>query len=778
MLTGVRPLAEKEPYRVARMLIDATVNMIRLQMHQEDMDQEEDYSEAWCKRLHELDRNYEGDKATLVHTLVFACEQVYERSSDSVVALDEVLRDQQWKVFKRLRQHLYAQYPNEITKPWIRELILEHGEYHLYKHHYEFQRMIRSACEHFGEQLLTEAERTQIFDAIHTGPSKANYQAWVEEGLDEEFTEERFQQHRRNFHRLQFTPFQSVLFGEYEPFFQGLEEQATDPISDEDYPPIQTRSGHVFTRSPRPVETLAVLTDEELLSYINDWERNDFAPEGDSLVEINIEGLAGAFQTVFKETIVPDADRFQFWMQHYTNIARPIYVRMMINVIQENVKEKNLDKLSEWLTFSEWVLSHPDQGTESDYKIDGQGDESRTRPNWYNSRRAIGDFIETCLREETDLSLPDREQLAKLLEMLCTQFDSGLDNDEITFPDQNNLLNEAFNNTRSRALQTLIGFALWLREHDSASKVPEVIAILEKRITSQTEYPLTLPEYAMLGRLYPGIINFNKEWAIQHKLDFFPQDKLPEWLAAFSSFICSNAPHQLTYEIFLDDFDFALQHIADCEKQDHTEEEWINTLGQHLFTYYLWELHPLRGSVGNDSHSSLLERYYQLTNNNRKYWAYLFDYVGGHILLPTSEQLSKNMEDRIIAFFKWRLEQKEPIELEQFKFWLESKCLEAEWRLEAYWEILEVCKLDDAGSTTQMAVLCDLLPNHTGKVFECFAKLTDRRDDHDIYIQTEKAKTLLETGLNSSDKNVYKNAERARDNLLRAGTCDLSDLTD
>ena len=304
MSKGVRPLAEKEPYQVALLLIDATANMIHLRMHQEELNQGVDSSEIWYERFNELDIDYEDSDKTLVHTLTFACEQVYEKSPDLVVALDEALRDQQWGIFKHLREHLYAQYPNEQTKPWIRELIIEHEGYDRWEHRYEFQWMIRSACKHFSASLLTKAERAQIFDAIRSGPSKANYQAWVVEWLGEEFTEERFQQRQRGFHRKQFKPFEPLLFGKYATYFQELEDKATDPISDEDYPPIKTMGGHVSNRSPRPPKDLAFLSDEELLSYINEWNDKEFFSEGDLFVEIDIEGLAGAFQTVFKESII------------------------------------------------------------------------------------------------------------------------------------------------------------------------------------------------------------------------------------------------------------------------------------------------------------------------------------------------------------------------------------------------------------------------------------------------------------------------------------------
>ena len=771
MSKGVCPLAEKESYQTAHLLTHATANMVRLRTHQEELNQGIDSSEIWYERLHELDTGHEAPDKTLVHTLIFACKQVYEKSPDSVVDLDKFLRSQQWGVFKRLRQLLYAQSPNEKTKPWIRELILEHEEYHLWEHRYEFQRMIRSACEHFGEKLLTEAERTQIFDAIRSGPSKANYRAWVE-GLGEELTEERFQQHQRNFHRKQFNPFEPLLFGKYATDYQELEIEVNAPISDEDYPPLKTRGGYVSNRSPRSTEDLADFANEKLLIYINEWQENEFFSEGNSFVEIDIEGLAGAFQTVFKETIIPNSNKLRFWLENRERIERPIYVRMMIHAMQAEVKEKNFDKLNEWLAFSEWVLSHPDREHEQNYRLGRQGDESRENPDWYNSRMAINRFIEACIEEDVPLSA--RGQLTKILEMLCTQFDRHLNQNL----NQNDLIGKGINSTRSRALEILVKFGFWLRRHDSESEAPEVTTILEKRFALQTDQPLTLPEHAILGRNYSWIFNLNKTWAKKHKSEFFPQDKLLEWLAAFSSFICSNNPHKVIFEIFLNDFDFALQHIADCEKQDHTQKESIDTLGQHLFTYYLWGLYPLKGLIETRNRYSLLERYYQVTNHDREHWANLFNYVGSHILPNTSGQLAKDWKDRIIAFFDWRFEVKESTELQQFSFWLEAECLEAEWRLEAYSKILEVCQLDDVSVAIQADTLCKMFPDHTAQVLECFVKVTDRRGDNNTYIQTNEAKTILKAGLNSSDERVRQNAERARENLLRKGRFELLNLDD
>ncbi len=790
MSTGVRPLAEKEPYQTACLLIDTTTNMIYLRMHQGELDQEIDPSEIWYEWFHELDINYGDPDKTLVHTLVFACKQVYEKSPDSIVTLDKILRNQPWGVFKRLRQHLYAQYPNEQTKPWIHELILGHKDYNRWEHRYEFQRMIRSACEHFGGTLLSEAERTQIFDTIRIGPPKEDFQ----KRLGGEFTEEKFLQHQRSFHRKQFKPFEPLLFGKYATYFRELEDKAADPISDEDYASIKAMGGAVSNHSPRSPKDLENLTDAKLLASMNEWEGNELFSEGDSVVEINIEGLAGAFRSVFEKLILPDANRLRFWIENRERIKRPIYVRMMIDGMQAEVKGKNFNRLDEWLTFNEWVLLHPNQEHKRDYKLGRQGDESRDNPDWYNSRETVETFIETCLGQDVDVPASARIQLAKLLEILCTQYDRHLDQQEVDFLNRNDLIDEAINNTRGRALEALLQFGFWLQRHDSDSEASEVTMILEKRFVPEVERPLTLPEYAILGRDYRAIFSLNKVWAVKHKSDLFPQDKLPAWLAAFSSFLHYNPPFERICEIFQDDFDFALQYLADSKKRDTSDEKQTNIfgrplkqnspeeklaegLGRHLFTYYLWGMYPLGESLENNKQCSLLEQYYQVTDDNREHWANLFDYVG-RILRSTSEQLAKDLKDRTIAFFNWRFEEKEPKELQQFTFWLEAKCLDAEWRLDAYSKILEVCELDDVSIAIQVEALCELLPNHTAKVLECFAKLTDRSGDNNIYIRTEEAKTILKAGLESSDENVRQNAAQAHENLLREGRFDLLDLED
>ena len=781
---GVRPLAKKAPYKVARILIDATADMIRLRTHQQGLDNGIDNSESWCDRLTESEDDYEDAEKSLVHTLTFACDQVYEKLPNSVSELDKTLREQQLRAFKRLRYHLYAQHPNETTKPWIQQLIREHEGYDWLEHRFEFQRMVRIACEQFGNALITKEECIRIFDSISSGPSKANHRVWVVEFLGEELTEERFKTHTRRFHRMQLRPFESLLFGKYAAYFHDLQRDAETPISDDDYGPrrIQTSFGP-NDHSPITPEDLANYGDEELLDFINQWNNEEVFYDGTRYMRVNIHGLSQTFETVFQKSIIPNSNRLRFWMENFERIERPIFLERMIAVMQERVAAKNFDKFDKWLTFLGRVLLHTDHKLANDRK---KANEPREVPEWYSPRLAVGDFVRICLEKDSDMPVSARDQLAHLLDTQCTQSDWHLDEEPTPNKCQTNLADKGINNPRGKAWQDLINFGFWLRRHDLESESREVTKILEKRFATDSQYPLTLPEYAILGMSYNQILSLDRKWAIKNKSNFFPQDAMSQWLAAFGSYVDYNRASEPAFEILREEYSFALQLLDDLDKQhcpedkstgifdrrtreNSPEEKLMSILGRHLFIYYLWEMCPLKGET------SLLERYYQMTDGNRERWGHLFEYVG-RTLRDTSEQPEQNLIDRIIDFFDWRIEVEEPMELRQFNFWLEAKWLTPKWRLDACAVILDICKSNRVSIIIPLDALCEMLPDYTAKVVACFARLTDDIGDDNIYIYTDEAKTILSAGLGSSDHDVRKNAKRGHENLLRIGRFDLLDL--
>ena len=769
---GVRPLAEHEPYQVARILIDAVASMIRLASHSEDSDKDwiEDYSEVWCQRLDKSDRTYQNVKETLVQTLTYACEQVYDKAPESIDALDQALRNQRWKVFKRLRQYLYASNPNEQTLPWIRELILGHDDYSRQEYHYEFQLMIRKASEKFGTRLLTEAEQTTIFDAILSGPSKEVFQEWI----GERYSEDAFKQRQRYFHRMQLSLFSALLSGEVQRYFNELEDDPqAEAITDDSYSPYgEVTVSTVSYRSPKSIKDLENFTDEDLLNYLNNWDEKHRDKDN---WQINISALADVFQSLFEEKIIPDGKRLVFWMTHRDRIARPIYVTAMVKAMQELVKNTKFNNLEQWIKFCAWVLSHSNSnqvGCQPELR-----DKSRDYPDWESSRRAVVDFIDACVNKDTDTPVTIRNGLADLLQQVCSQSDWRLDHDRPVLLNRDDPIIEAINNTRSRALESLINFGFWIRRHCPEDPVPELTDILSKRIAEDSDFPLTQPENALLGKHFTNICILNRDWAVEQRKRLFPQSNTAFWRDTFGSYLRFNGPSKWIFDILQDELEYAIEnlHILAATKGHGIEP--VDSLCQHLFIYYLWGVYPLEGD------KSLLKRFYNKTNGDRKHWAQLFDHVG-RSLKNSGRNLDIALTDRARAYFDWRLKAAESLELQEFTFWLDAECLDPEWRLQSYSKILDLGRgKSDLGHekgaklSIQVGALKELLPDHLALVVECFAKITDTMDqDTQVYFLADEAKPILKAGLNAEDLQVRENAERARENLLRHGNFDYLDV--
>ena len=757
---GVRPLAEHEPYQVARILIDAVASMIRQRMRQQDFDKgvDQDSSEIWCQKLNISDHGYQDIQGSLAQTLTYACEQVYRKAGGSIDALDQVLRNHRWALFRRLRQHLYASYPNEQTLPWIREQILGHENYSRSEHNYEFQLMIRTSSEYFGSRLLSEDEKEEIFDNILSGPSREDYREWMEE----RYSNEAFQKRQRYFHRKQLRPFDALLSGRVRDYFDELEgEIHAEDVTDDSYLLYSMGTGGpVRYKSPKSIEDLQTLTDEDLISYLNEWDQ-EHRDKDNWLIEINIDALAGVFQSLFKEQVVHNGERLTFWMTNRNRITKPVYVAAILKVMLELVKEKNFGNLDQWIEFCGWVLSHP-----APAQVEGQPEpreESRDRPDWSRSRRAVVDFIDACVSKDIEAPVAARDGLAKLLQQVCTQPDWRLDHDRPVLLNQDSPITEAINNTRSRAIESLVGFGFWIRRSLPGDHLSEVIGILTQRIADDAKIPLTRPEYALLGVHFGNLCLFNGGWAAKHRENIFPQGNESVWWDAFGSYLRFNEPVILVFEILRDEFQSAIGNLKSLSTKNDNSKILVNRLGQHLFTYYLWKVYPL---VGDES---LLASFYTTTNDNRARWADLFDYIGRSLRI-SEKHLDQGLIDRIINFFDWRQDVAEPIELRKFTFWLNAECLDPDWRLQSYLKILDLGRGSADEIHLEVKYLIQFLPDYLALVVECFVKITEFMcQGAQTHIPTDGAKTILEAGLKAEDQEIQKNAERARENLLRSG---------
>lgn len=762
---GIRPLIEKEPCQTARMLIDFTFNMIQLTKHDDELEKcgNEDLSELWCCYLDDLEEDYSDPKEILINALTYACEKVYELSPELIDNIDQLLKNQRWKVFKRLRQHLYSKNLTEKTLPWISELICQYGEYSKQAYNFEFQLMIRKACEHFGFDFISDEQFENIFNKIQSGPDEEGLCYLSEELPPKEMLEKR----GFYFQYKQLRPFESILTGKYLSYYNDIKEKLEGvQLTDDDYCPMgRVKGGVVKNKSPVSVEYLENLGDAKLLEYINEWQDNH-RDKDDWLTEINISSLSEAFQTVFKNTIISDENRFVFWIDNRDQIKRPVYVKMIVKAMQENIFQQPIETLEKCFEFCEWVLSHKDTERQEGELL---SDESSESPDWHSSRRAVGDLVGVCANKDSNLSLEVRDSLGKLLKLLCTQFDWRLDCHKPVILNRNDQLTEAINNTRSMALESLVYFGFWVRKYSPEDELSELNEILDERLDGNAQFSLKPPEIAMLGMHYGRLYNLLKDWAIDNKDKIFKQDNLPIWAEAFGHFIRFNRPNLQFFEIFENDFEYALENLNELKSKKYLDKEIIDLIGQHLFAYYLWEVYPLQGS------ESLLEKLYERTSDERGYWGSLFNHVG--ISLSSSgDSINKALVERCKEFFDWRFKVNDPEELAKFAYWLGADCISPDWRLEKYSLILDIRGNKSREVMSELITLNSMLEENTEKVVECFAKITDFIDQNDsYYIRKEIGSKIISFGLKNDGADTQKNAERARENLLRIGRFDFLD---
>ena len=78
----------------------------------------------------------------------------------------------------------------------------------------------------------------------------------------------------------------------------------------------------------------------------------------------------------------------------------------MVSAMHDRVLSKQFESLDKCLDFCDWVLSHSEH---SDEMGANHSDNFREPPGWQSTRRAVGDFVGTCLEENINVPVSARE---------------------------------------------------------------------------------------------------------------------------------------------------------------------------------------------------------------------------------------------------------------------------------------------------------------------------------------------------------------------------------
>ncbi len=767
---GIVPLGMSAPLETGKVLVEAISDMIRLKRGLKRVradDYVQDGSVLWCREIDRGSGPHSDPDEILVRSLtkVLSHGLMNDQSGALADPIFSMLLSARWPVFKRIGNHLAAQKP-QVASTWIRKAVLEYEDYAVREYGREFAEMVRNSTQSGNPRLLDQTELAPIFDAILSGPNRQRFAEW----MGKDFTEEEFARRQAYFQKAQLWPFEAVLFGKYKEHFNRLTSGETPSL--DTYGPLVRSSGEakfVQSKSPITKEDLANKTDADLIQYLNHWNDAHHTMQ-EWWIEIDHRGLSQAFQ----EVILANPERFSKWDSEWKRIGRPIYLRAAMDAAAKIVETKNPRFLESQFRLALY-LAEKNSGTEA-YLENLSTPRSAGTPDWEYARQGAEAFLEACLKKENEVPQAWRETIGQLLSILCTGYDSILDENREIFRDSYDPIGTAINTTRGRALQRITDFVNWIdfaRGPGAFAQVPEITGILARRFAANP--PLTEPESGILGETFNRFFYWDRTWAVENLRNLFPRDPgLKHWRAAFHSYLRFSNVYGDLYESLKDDYLLGLAHI-DLFNDEGDYNTPAEAIGHHLFSFYATGRFELM-DAGNP-----LEKFLEVAGVGER--AGVIEFIGRS--LTSHPDTPPEPAKRCQEYFEARLstvekatDQEAANEFSLFESWLKAGVLDPGWRLAMTNRVLKL-PLDLRGDWSLVNSLAALLPAHVSQVLECFSTLISRNvTKRTFYIDRTEASVILRAGLESTNLSDQNIARKIQDDLLKAGHLEYLSLSE
>ncbi len=363
-------------------------------------------------------------------------------------------------------------------------------------------------------------------------------------------SEEAYVGRKRYFQLRHFSPFATILFDKYKELYESLHAENPN-LTDDDF--VAFHAGESKTggsRSVKSVAELAAMGDDDLISFLNEWEDVHRDPE-QWWIDIDFDGVGIAFQ----QLIAQNPNRFLDWGERWHEVKRPIYFRYALDLAAKRIVEHK-DELSKWFDLADWIMLQKDGPAVSE----GKGSEtSKNNANWDSARRKVVDLVKACVDKDKGIGDEWRPRIIALLEPACVAEDFFLDEDRAVVTPRDHLT-DAINTMRGRALEGLLDYGYWVRRNEGEkAEIREVFEILEKRFSGSPR--LSYPERALLGASFHRIYGLSPSWTKENVSNIFFQADPEAWQTAFGTYLNFNRAHSALFELLRPQFEFALENL-------------------------------------------------------------------------------------------------------------------------------------------------------------------------------------------------------------------------
>jgi hypothetical protein len=432
---------------------------------------------------------------------------------------------------------------------------------------------------------------------------------------------------------------------------------------------------HTWTgpESPKTPEELEGLHDTELLDLLRTYEG------GDGWFGSSRDGLARTLSVLAEK----DPARLSRLAPQLADLL-PVYIHWTLIGLENALRKRQAVDWDCLVELFEVVIGRKDEAP-----FDLDRDDIVGRWTWV--RKSIAGMLELAF-ELSDVEAPHslRSRVWAVLERLTDdeepdaayekEYGSGVSDPATT----------ALNTVRGRAMQAVVGYAMWVKRHGEADagvvipliyEAPEAVHVLEDHLNPARDGSPSIR--SVYGRYFPWLVVIGEEWARELVPRILPRDAGQSELhdAAWECYLAWSAPYDNCFRALDDEY-----LVASRESESPPRWEWLGSrhsprvgLGSHLVAFYL------RGLISLDDAGGHLASFFETSSPATRLEVLS---ALGRSLGPRTD-LTHEIGERLMALWEWRLnavtssdDLEQLPELGGFSWWLTCEGLSAEWRLE------------------------------------------------------------------------------------------------
>lgn len=749
-------LGSIDPQRALRLVCDLLTRAVELSITKSGESARNDQSAIWRPAIEDHEHNTDPDlRAHLVSAVRDHAEAAARSGREDLLAVIGELEARGWLVFRRIALHVLRRLatlaPDHVESRLVSEDLFDDEQH-------EYVLLLKDCFE-----LISPAARETILGFVARGPDlepfRRNYRFWHN---DEEPGEQETAAHKRYWQRDRLFPLRGRLPDRWRATLEELVSDVGEPEHPE-FPHGYVSSAVRRTESPKSVDELSSMSDQELMEFLRDRSpdaRDHYV--GASDLSAALESAVGV-----------DVPRFSRLANRFQGL-RPEYIRSLFYAYRKALSDHAALSWADVLALGIWT-AHQRSGadaTETKHIVPGS--------DWRSAKQALASFLGISL-EGTKLPSEFRDQVWAALTPLADDLDPAQDGGKKESDRDPQTV--AINSVRGEAIGAVFQYAIWVAAQGNSKKAkgafslcPEAKDVLETHLDPRRERSLAIR--SVYGRLFAQAIGFDRNWcdSIAHRVFDFESEDPSLAFAAWETYLVFNRPYAESFEVLEDRYRWSIEHLERFPGRDQLGSHPITSLGEHLVLFYVW------GILGEDLEESLLGRFFRNIDTKRR--GDVID-SAGRMLKNTEGKIEESSLERFRRLWDWLLEDLERspdlvsrrAESDGFGWWFVSGHFPNGWSLP---RLLRSVKIAGAMEPEHLLVgaLGSVEPENLAVAIRCADGMVS---GHSERWRTELVKSelrsLLERGIGSSDRTSRDAAFSLVNRLGAMGFFEFRDLT-